>query len=70
MAPLGGRMRQKAIKEEAERLVRELGPSAYEAALKEMQKAKRAKNLRLERYKTQVAMATLRLSGTVTVEAD
>jgi hypothetical protein len=63
-------MRLKAIREEARRLVNELGPTAYETALKEAQKAKRAKNLRLQRYKTQVAMATLRLSGTATVEAD
>jgi hypothetical protein len=63
-------MRLKAIREEARRLVSEFGPTAYETALKVVQKAKRAKNLRLERYKAQLAMATLRLTEPVTVEAD
>jgi len=51
-------MRLKAVTEEAEQLVRE--------ALR----AKRQKNARLQRYKSKVAMTTLRLSGSVTAESE
>jgi hypothetical protein len=59
-------MRQKAIKDEADKLVRNHGVvAALEAIHQEMKKAKRSKNLRLEVYKTQVAMEVSRRAGSI-----
>jgi hypothetical protein len=63
-------MRLKAVTEEAEQLVRELGEKAYEVAMEEALRAKRQKNARLQRYKSKVAMTILRLSGSVTAESE
>jgi hypothetical protein len=53
-------MRLKAIKEEAAKLVREMGSDALEVAELETLKAKRQKNHRLELYKGQVALEVSR----------
>jgi hypothetical protein len=61
-------MRQRAIKDEADRLVRERGAiEALEAINAELRKAKRSKNARLELYKTQVALEVSRRAGSLTV---
>lgn len=63
-------MRLKSIKEEADKLVREHGAvAALEAVHEEMKKAKRSKNLRLELYKTRVAMEVSRRAASVTARA-
>jgi hypothetical protein len=63
-------MRLKSIKEEADMLVREHGPvAALEAVHQEMKKAKRSKNLRLELYKTQVALEVSRRAGSISAKA-
>lgn len=59
-------MRLKAIKDEAERLVREHGPGALEFALEARLQAKRKRNLRMERYLGKVALAVARQTGTAT----
>jgi hypothetical protein len=64
------KMRLKAVNEEAEQLVRELGERAYDAAMEEALRAKRQKNARLQRYKSKVAMTILRLSRSVTAESE
>lgn len=62
-------MRIRVIREEADRLVHEHGAvAALEAVHREMKQANRAKNSRLESYKTQVAMEVSRRSGSLTVK--
>jgi hypothetical protein len=49
-------MKRSEIRDEAERLVRDHGASARTAALEEILKAKRQKNVRLAMYRSRVAM--------------
>ena len=64
-------MRLKAIKDEAERLVREHGPGALDFALEAKLQAKRQRNQRLERYMGKVATAVARqVTGTPTSGAE
>lgn len=53
-------MRLKAIKDEAAKLILEMGSDAPEVAALETLKAKRQKNVRLELYKGQVALEVSR----------
>ena len=53
-------MRLKAIKNEAAKLVREMGSDALEVAAMETLRAKRQRNVRLERFRAQVAMQVFR----------
>lgn len=55
---------RKAIKEEAAKLIREMGSDALEVAALETLKAKRQKNVRLERYKAEVALEVARRAST------
>ena len=61
-------MRLKAIKDEAERLVREHGPAALDFALEAKLHAKRQNNFRMERYLGKVALAVARQARTDTSE--
>jgi hypothetical protein len=47
-------LRTKAIKDEADRLVREQGVLALEVAAEKLKSARKRKNARLERFLTQV----------------
>ena len=53
-------MRLKAIKEAADKLIREMGTGASEAAALETLKAKRQKNVRLEMFRAQVVLEIAR----------
>jgi len=53
-------MQQKAVKEEADRLVCEYGTEAYSAAREAMRLAKQRKNSRLERYFAKIAVEIAR----------
>lgn len=55
-------MRIKAIKDEAEKLVREHGAQAKEVALEAAARAKRQRNLRMEHFMGKVALEAARLS--------
>ena len=63
-------MRLKAIKDEAERLVREHGPAALDVALEAKSQAKRKGNMRMERYLGKVALAVARQTGATTPGAE
>ena len=53
-------MPSKAIKDEAERLVREHGTEAYRVAGEAVLAARRARNVRMERFRTDVALEVSR----------
>lgn len=53
-------MRSKAIKDEAERLVREHGVAAYQNARAALSLAKRQRNIRMELYLGQVVLEVAR----------
>ena len=63
-------MKLKAIKDEAERLVREHGDSAFDFALEAKAQAKRQRNLRVERYMGKVALAVARLGNASSAKAE
>ena len=63
-------MRLKAIKEAAAKLIREMGSDALEVAALETLKAKRQKNVRLERYKAKVALEVARQASKLTSKVD
>ena len=48
-------MRLLEVKQEAEKLVRQYGPTAYERALEEARAARRRRNVRLEKFLVKVA---------------
>ncbi len=48
-------MRLLAVKQEAEKLTRENGPTAYEKAVEEVRAARRRRNARLEKFLVKVA---------------
>lgn len=56
-------MRSKAIREEAERLVRHHGTDAYDVARLSMREARQRKNARLETYFAKVSLEVARLTG-------
>ena len=63
-------MRLKEIKEAAAKLIQEMGSDALEVAALETLKAKREKNVRLERYKAKVAVEVTRQAAKLTSKAD
>ena len=48
-------MRVEAIREEAEKLIREYGQMAYDKACEEVRAARQRRNVRLEKYRAKVA---------------
>lgn len=54
-------MRHSPVRDDATRLVRKYGPSAYTAALEEVAEARREKNARLEAYRCRVAAHVAKL---------
>ena len=48
-------MRVEAIREEAEKLIREYGQMAYDKAREEVRRAHQRRNARLEKYRAKVA---------------
>lgn len=63
-------MKLKAIKDEAQRLIREHGAGAFDFALEAKAQAKRKRNLRVERYMGKVALAVARLGNVPTSGAE
>ena len=60
---LGLCMSAKAIKEEAEKLIRDQGQAAYDKACEAMRAARRHRNVRLEEYLAKVAQEIARCTG-------
>ena len=56
-------MLAKAIKQEAEKLIRDHGQAAYDKACEAMRAARRRRNVRLEKYLAKVAQEIGRRTG-------
>jgi hypothetical protein len=56
---------RKAVKNEAEKLIKTFGSDAYDKAREAMQDARRRRNARLERYHAKVALEIERQSRSV-----
>jgi hypothetical protein len=54
---------RKVVKDEADKLIQTFGKDAYEKARRAVQDAKRGRNVRLERYLSQVATEIARRSA-------